>query len=96
MPATIRVHILDREYALRVNSEDDARMTRRIAAYVDQRLRAFRSEHPDRPELTGAIITALAITEELFEVQRTIENERGEMSREVAELDGMLSRALEA
>ncbi len=71
MTRTVRVNILDREYVLRVEREEDARLTRRIAEYVDSKMRAFHRRHPDRPESTAAVITALAIAEDLF-----IERER--------------------
>lgn len=95
MSSTIRVNILDREYALRVKSDDDAQMTRRIAAYVDERLRSFRQDHPDRPEMTGAIITALAITEELFEARDAISRTRNETDLHLADLDDMLARVID-
>ncbi len=66
MSRTLRVNILDREYVLRVEREEDARLTREIADYVDAKMRAFRRSHPERPELTTAVIAALAIAEDLF------------------------------
>jgi cell division protein ZapA len=94
MSTTIRVQILDREYALRVKSEDDARMTRELASFVDQRLRAFRREHPDRPELTGLVITALAITEELFETRKALEEMNNDTREQMMDLERMLGEAL--
>lgn len=66
MTHTLRITILDREYVLRVEREEDAHHTRAIADYVDAKMRAFRQSHPDRPEVTTAVIAALAIAEDLF------------------------------
>lgn len=64
----LRVRILDREYALRISKEDEAH-TIRIANYLDTKMRAFKSAHPEQSEVTTAVITALAVTEELFDTQ---------------------------
>lgn len=61
---SIRVHILGREYALRVQEEDEA-FTREMASYVNARMEQFRDDHPEQAELTTAVITALALAEEL-------------------------------
>src|SRR5690625_6215392 len=74
MSHTLSVSILDREYRLRVNREEDAVLTARIAEYVDQKMRAFRQAHPDRPEATTAVITALAIAEDMFLVRERVEH----------------------
>jgi cell division protein ZapA len=61
---SIRVHILGREYALRVQEEDEA-FTREMASFVNARMEQFRDDHPEQAELTTAVITALALAEEL-------------------------------
>jgi cell division protein ZapA len=65
MDKSIRVRVLGRELALRVREEDEESM-RAIAAYVDERMRAFNNAYPDQPEFTTAVVVALAIAEELF------------------------------
>lgn len=65
---SIRVHILGREYALRVEEEDEA-FTREMASFVNARMEQFRDAHPEQAELTTAVITALALAEELHTVQ---------------------------
>jgi cell division protein ZapA len=94
--SSIRVRILDREYSLRVKSNEDARHTREIAAYVDRRLKSFRTDHPDRPEITGAVITALALTEELFEARRKLESMEKDRESDAAELERMLADVLDS
>ena len=62
---SIRVQILGREYALRVQEGDEAH-TRRIASSLDARMRQFNEAHPEQAELTTAVMTALTLAEELF------------------------------
>ncbi len=64
MEKSISVRVMGRDYTLRV-SEDDEEMTRKIASYVDDKMTAFRSAFPKQPEITTAVIAALAIAEEL-------------------------------
>jgi cell division protein ZapA (FtsZ GTPase activity inhibitor) len=94
MASTIRVNILDREYALRVNSEEDVQLTADIATYVDERLRAFLKNHPERPEMTAAVITALTITEELFEARAALRRQQEETELRLTDLEDVLDRAL--
>ncbi|PSQ54321.1 MAG: cell division protein ZapA [Bacteroidetes bacterium QH_10_64_37] len=61
---SIRVQILGREYALRVQEDDEAH-TRRIASSVDARMKEFNEAHPEQAELTTAVMTALTLAEEL-------------------------------
>lgn len=62
---TIRVRILNRDFSLRVNEQDEG-LTRNLARYVEIRMQDFLREHPDQPEITASIIAAMAIAEELF------------------------------
>lgn len=62
---SIRVQILGREYALRVQEGNEAH-TRRIASSVDDRMQKFQEAHPDQAELTTAVMTALTLAEELY------------------------------
>lgn len=65
MEKSISVRVMGREYTLRVNEADEA-MTKEIAAYVDDKMTAFRTAFPKQPEITTAVIAALAIAEELY------------------------------
>lgn len=64
METSLRVQILGRELALRVQ-EENAEHTRALAERVDKRMRAFQNQHPKQAKLTTALITALALAEEL-------------------------------
>ena len=70
MEKTVRVSLLGKEYALRVDEEDE-QMTLDMAAYVDTKLHAFKEAHPEQSDITAAVITALAVAEELFSLRET-------------------------
>ncbi len=84
MEKPIRVRILGREFALRV-AEEHEQTTREIAALVDERMQAFKDAHPEQPEMTAAIITALALAEE----NRVLQDEH---AQRCAELEAQLDR----
>jgi len=70
MDKPIRVRLLGREYTLRVREEDEA-LTQEMAAYVSAKMEAFRNAHPDQSEITAAVITALALAEEVYTLRDT-------------------------
>ncbi|MFB6231639.1 MAG: cell division protein ZapA [Salinibacter sp.] len=93
---SIRVHIMGREYGLRVQEGDEAH-TRRIASSVDERMKEFKEAHPEQAELTAAVMAALAFAEELF-LQREQYEEgtaalNGELERLVQRLDASMPPA---
>lgn len=81
---------MEREYVLRVASAEDARLMQEIARYVDGKMRAFRRSHPDRPELTTAVVTAMAIAEELFVDRQQAEGLLDAVARLEVEIDETL------
>ena len=98
MEKPIRVRVLSRDFALRVRPEDEA-LTHDFANYVDGKMRAFKEAHPDQPELTVAIVTALALAEELYaarDAQEHLEYIDHRLGEELTDLDGRLAQALEA
>lgn len=90
---SIKVRILDRDFPLRVG-EEDSESTRQIAAYLNDRIEAFRRAHPEQPELTSAIIAALAVTEELFQLRERHLTTGENIEDEVRSLNKMLADAL--
>jgi cell division protein ZapA len=66
---SIRVQILNREYPLRVRPEDE-HSTRTVAALVDERMQAIRAQVPGEPDLTVAVLAAMALAEEMTAHQR--------------------------
>ncbi len=69
MEKSIRVSIMGREYALRVDEQSEA-LTREIATSVDEKMQAFRRAHPDQAKLTAAVVVALALAEQVHDAQR--------------------------
>lgn len=92
---SIRVHVMGREYALRVQEEDEA-FTRKVASFVNERMEQFRDEHPEQAELTTAVITALALAEELHTQRDEQADEAKALNVELAQLADRLGTALEA
>ena len=91
---SIRVHILGREYALRVQQENEA-FTREVAAFVNSRMEKFKDAHPEQAELTTAVITALALAEDLHDLRDEVEDEHGEVQEEIEELSERLATVVE-
>jgi cell division protein ZapA len=86
MDKTIRVRVLGRDYALRVREEDEG-FTRTVAAYVDDKMKTFRQRHPEPPELTTAVVVALALAEEMMtakEEQRRADAHRAQVLDQLA------------
>ncbi len=95
MEKPIRVSVMGREYALRVQEENEALM-REVASYVDGRMQAFREAHPDQAKLTTAVITALALAEELHLLRREHDREKEKTTDALAALADELADALPA
>ncbi len=89
---SIRVRILGREYALRVEADDEAH-TRRVASAVDDRMRQFKENHPDQAELTTAVMTALTLAEELYLQREEHEDDTTALNEELARLSQRLEEA---
>ena len=90
MEKSIRVHVMGREYALRVQEEAEE-LTRELAHYVDAKMRAFRSAFPNQPEVTTAVIAALAIAEELHQARGADRELLRQVDAELQSLDQVLA-----
>lgn len=90
---SIRVQILGREYALRVQEGDEAH-PRRIASSLDARMRQFNEAHPEQAELTTAVMTALTLAEELFLQREQYDDGTAALTRELDELAQRLGAAV--
>ncbi len=93
MEKSIRVRILNREYALRVEADNEP-ATREIAAYVDARMKMFQQMHPAQPELTTAVVAALSITEELYSRWEDQSHTVAALEQQLADLEQQLAAAL--
>jgi len=90
---SIRVQILGREYALRVQ-EGDEKHTRRVASSLDTRMRQFKNAHPEQAELTTAVMTALTLAEELYLQREEHEDGTAALSKELEDLSQQLNDAV--
>lgn len=93
MTKSIRVRILGRDYPLIVREEDEA-ITREMASYVDGKMQAFKQAHPEQSDLVTAIITALALTEEVYKLRETENDALRHIDAELNILDRHLAQAL--
>ena len=95
MGTPLRVEILGREYTLRVRDENHE-MTRELAEYVNGKMTAFRQAHPEQSDTTAAVITAMAIAEELFLERATQKGVREAVDTQLSELERVLASSLTA
>lgn len=91
----LRVEILDHEYPLRVTEQDEA-FTKRLAAYVDGRMRQVQNEVSGVSDLTYAVLGALAIAEELHLVRDELAQLRRSIDADVDALADRLDAVLDA
>ena len=93
MEKSIRVRILGRDYPLLVKEQDEALM-RDMAAYIDGKMQAFKKAHPDQSDLVMAVMTALGLTEELFNASEKNNQALHTLDDELDALDKALAEAL--
>ena len=93
MERSIRVCILGRDYPLLVKEQDET-LTRNMAAYIDGKMQAFKKAHPDQSDLVMAVMTALGLTEELFNASEKNKQTLHTLNDELDELDRALAEAL--
>jgi len=94
MEKSIRVRILGRDYPLLVREQDEA-LTREMAAYIDAKMQSFKKAHPEQSDLVTAVVTALALTEELFNLSEKNNRAMHTLDHELSGLDRTLAEALE-
>lgn len=97
MMQSIKVMILGKQIPLKVR-ESEVENTRKIAAFVDEKLRMFRNKHSSQPDSTIMLLACLSIAEELFELRTqlniTLDKESiilDEVNREISKLIAEIS-----
>jgi cell division protein ZapA (FtsZ GTPase activity inhibitor) len=93
MEKSIRVRILGRDYPLLVR-EGEETLTREMAGHIDARMKAFKKAHPEQSDLVAAVMTSLALAEDLLTAS---EQERAllhALDDDLAALDRQLAQAL--
>ena len=90
----IPVEIHGQRYPIR--STLDPEYVARLAAYVDQKLRAAADATPSSDSLRLAVLTALTIADELFRCRDVTDARDGELAERAGELERLLDRVLMA
>ncbi|TVQ66497.1 MAG: cell division protein ZapA [Balneolaceae bacterium] len=71
---SIKVTILGKQIPLKVQSSE-IENTKRIAGFVDDKFKVFRSQFSNQPDSTIMILACLSIAEELFETKAKLSKE---------------------
>ena len=90
----IPVEIHGQRYPIR--STLDPEYVARLAAYVDEKLRAAGDAMHGSDPLRAAVLTALNIADELFRCRDATDATTGELAERAGELEKMLDRILMA
>ena len=90
VPISIQGH----QYPIRTSLEPEYVM--RLAAFVDEKMRAASDSTPSGDSLRLAVLTALNIADELFRCRDATELRNGELAERTEELERLLDRVLMA
>ena len=90
----IPVEIHGQRYSIR--STLDPEYVARLAAYVDEKIRAAADATPTSDSLRLAVLTALNIADELFRCRDVTDARDGELAERAGELERLLDRVLMA
>ena len=90
----MRVEIFDQVYHLRASNEADAEQIKRVAAYVDSKIRNVASKTRDVDSLRLAVLAALHIADEMHSLQAKHDALRNQVEQKSAALGRLLDREL--
>ena len=90
----VPVEIHGQRYPVRSGLEQE--YVARLAAYVDQKMRAAADSTPTGDSLRLAVLAALNIADELFRCRDTSRSKDGEFTERALELERLLDRVLMA
>lgn len=82
---SIKVTVLGKQIPLKVE-ESEVENTRKIAEYVDEKFRIYRSQLTNQPDSTVMILACLSIAEEVFELRSQLndsENSENELMEQI-------------
>ena len=88
------MEIAGQRYPIRSALEQD--YVARLAAYVDEKMRAASESAPTGDSLRLAVLAALNIADELFRCRDTTRARDGELAERAGELERLLDRLLGA
>ena len=90
----VPVEIHGQRYPIRSSLEPEYVV--RLAAYVDERIRAAAESTPTGDSLRLAVLAALNIADELFRCREVTRTRDGELAERAGELERLLDRVLMA
>jgi cell division protein ZapA len=90
----IPISIQGQQYPIRTSLE--AAYVGRLAAFVDDKIRAAAESTPTSDSLRLAVLAALNIADELFRCRDANELRKGELAERTEELERLLDRVLMA
>lgn len=90
---SIKVTILGKQIPLKVE-ESEVENTRKIAHYVDEKLKLFRNQFSNQPDSTIMILACLSITEELFELRTELNQTDEKESELMAQINDEISKLI--
>lgn len=90
---SIKVTILGKQIPLKVQASE-VENTKRIAAYVDEKFKVFRSQFSNQPDSTIMILACLSISEELFETKTKLAKAQEMDSRVMDDVNSELSKLI--
>jgi len=67
----IKLNILGRDYPLRVEEQDEAHIYQ-LGRELDERMKLFRAHYPNEPEVTGAMMLAIQLADELSLLRKEV------------------------
>jgi len=88
---SIRVRIYGSEYPLKA---DDENLTRKAANLIDTMMMDIHSKIPDQPPVTLAVLSALNVTESLFQEQEEKVRASQKVEKEIRSVAHILDKAL--
>ncbi len=88
----IPIHIQGQQYPIRTTL--DPEYVQRLAAFVDERMRAAADSAPSGDSLRLAVLTALNIADELFRCREATDERNGRLAERAIELERLLDRVL--
>ncbi len=91
---SIKVSILGKQIPLKVE-ESEIDNTRRIAQYVDEKFKLYRSDLSNQPDSTIMILACLSITEELFEARSKINEIEGSKDELMESVNNEIEQLIE-
>jgi cell division protein ZapA len=90
----VPISILGHQYPIRTSLEPEYVM--RLAAFVDEKMRAASDSTSSGDSLRLAVLTALNIADELFRCRDAADQRNGQLAERTKELERLLDRVLMA